>query len=301
MHARILGGRPVLLLLLGLGLPLVQGCGIYEYIYGGPTRREAARSDQDLLRSAEAQLERRKYDDARKDLQQLINQYPESELLSAARLASAKSLYLARKYEEARTEYQRFLELHPQHDRTDEAHYYLGMTYFRQSDTADRDQSTTRKALDEFDILVKQMPDSQYVADARERIGVARRKLAEKEAYIGAFYFHRGEYAAASARFGVVLSEYPGAGFDDQALYYLGESLWQLEQKASARTAFQRLVDEHSQSPWAAPAARRLDITLVRTGPPLPPGPGLISRMWSGMKESWTELLDTVRDYQIFR
>jgi outer membrane protein assembly factor BamD len=297
----MLGSRPVLLLTLCLGLLPLQGCAIYEYIYGPPTRREASRSDQDLLRSAEAQIERRKFGEARKDLQQLINQYPESELLAAARLASAKSLYLARKYEEARTEYQRFLELHPQHDRTDEAHYYLGMTYFRQSDTADRDQSTTRKALDEFDLLVKQMPDSQYVADSRERIAVARRKLAEKEAYVGTFYFNRGEYAAASARFGVVLNEYPGAGFDDQALYYLGESLWQLEQKTPARAAFQRLVDEHSQSPWAAPAARRLDTTLVRTGAPVPPPPGLVSRMWSGLKEGWTELVDTVRDYQIFQ
>jgi len=285
------------LLLVLLGLP---GCAAYEYLYGRAPRREAQRSDQDLLRSAESRLARRQYEAARKDLQQLINQYPESELLSQARLASAKALYLGKKFEESRTEYQRFLELHPQHERADEAHYFLGMTYFRQADAPDRDQTFSRRALEEFDLLLKQMPDSQYAADARERSAVARRKLAEKEVYVGAFYFGRKEYAAAAARFDAVLTSYPGAGFDDQALYYLGESLWQLEQKERARAAFRRLVDEHSQSAWAAPAARRLGTTLVRTGPPPPKGPGLFTRMWSGVREGWAELAETVRDYQIF-
>ena len=302
IHAGVrLGPRGVPLLLLLLTFPL-HGCAIYDAIYGGgSTRRESQRSDQDLLRSAEAQLQRNQYEDARRDLQRLMNQYPDSDLVSAARLASAKALYLERKYDESRAEYQRFLDLHPQHDRADEAHYYLAMTYFRQSDTPDRDQSFTRKALDEFDLLLTQMPDSQYVGDARARSSVCRRKLAEKEVYVGTFYFSRGNYAAAVGRFTAMLAQYSGAGFDDQALYYLGESLWRLEQKTEARAAFQRLVQDHSQSEWAPPAARRLGITLVRTGPPKPKGPGILQNMWQGMQETWDEVVDTVKGYSIFR
>src|SRR5574341_1920673 len=263
-------GAPILALMALLPL---QGCAVYDYLYGGGSaRREGQRSDQDLLRSAEAELQRNRYEEARRDLQRLMNQYPDSDLVSSARLASAKALYLERKFDEARAEYQRFLDLHPQHERADEAHYYLGMTYFRQSDTADRDQSFTRKALDEFELLTTQMPDSQYGADARERSVVFRRKLAEKEVYVGTFYYTRGNYAAAAGRFTAMLAQYGGAGFDDQALYYLGESLWQLEQKDQGRVAFQRVVQDHSQSEWAAPAAARLAITLVRTGPPKPRG-----------------------------
>jgi len=294
---------PVLLWpLLLLALVLLPGCAIYDYLYGKPrsTTTTRAGSDQDLLKAAEAQLQQKRYDDARKNLQQLINQYPESELLAAARLASARALYLAKKYDEARAEYQRFLELHPQHERADEAHYYLGMSYFSQSESADRDQTATRKALEEFDLLLKQMPDSQYAADARERSAVARLKLAEKEAYVGRFYFSRGRYAAAASRYAELLARYPGAGFDDEALYYLGESLWQLEQKEEARAAFQRLVAEYSQSEWAAPAARRLEIALVRVGQPKPAGPGLMTRMWGGLKQTWREFSDTVMDYKLF-
>ena len=292
--------RRAWLLLPGL-LLLLQGCAIYDYMYGSPSRREGRRSDQDLLRSAEASMERHNYEDARKDLQRLMNQYPDSDLVTQARLASAKALYLGKKYDEARAEYQRFLDLHPQHERADEAHYYLAMAYFRQSDSADRDQSFTRKALDGFDLLINQMPDSQYAPDARERRVQCRRKLAEKELYVGNFYFDRGHYGAAVGRFTRLLADYPGAGFDDAALYHLGESLWRLEQKDEARAAFQRVVEEHSQSEWAPQAAARLGVALVRTGPPRPKGPGAMDQMWAGMKATWDELLDSMKDYKIFQ
>ena len=286
------------LLLLALGTPL-SGCGIYEYVYGRPPQRETQRTDQDLLRSAEAEMQRRRYEDARKDLQRLMNQYPESDLLASARLAAARALYLDKKYEEARVDYQRFLELYPQNEHSDEAHYYLGMTYFRQADTPDRDQTFSKKALEQFDVLITQMPDSQYTPDARERRVQSRKKLAEKELYVGTFYFDRGNYAAAVGRFSILLRLYGGAGFDDAALYYLGESLWRLEQKDEARPAFQRVVQDYSQSEWALPAAQRLGVTLVRTGSPQPKGPSPFSRMWQGLKEAWDELLDTVKDYKL--
>lgn len=294
------GCARVLFALVGL-VCLLQGCAIYDFLYGKPPRRDAQQSDQELLRSAEGELQRGRYEDARKDLQRLMNQYPDSDLVTTARLGTARALYLEKKYDEARAEYQRFLELHPQHERADEAHYYLGMAYVRAADSPDRDQTYTKKGLEEFNLLVRQMPDSQYVPDAQQRIAAARRKLAERDLYVGRFYFDRGNYAAAAGRCRSLLADYYAAGLDDQALYFLGESLWRLEQKDEARAAFQRLVQDHSRSEWAPAAANRLDIALVRTGPPVPKGPGTLERMRQALSETWDELSDTVRSYQIFR
>jgi outer membrane protein assembly factor BamD len=279
---------------------LVPGCAAYDYLYGKPARRESQQSEQDLLRSAEGQLQRGRYEEARKELQRLMNQYPDSDLVTTARLGTAKALYLEKKYDEARAEYQRFLELHPQHERADEAHYYMGMAYFRAADSPDRDQTYTKKALEEFGLLVKQMPDSQYVPDAQQRIAAARQKLAEKDLYVGRFYFDRGNYAAAVGRLQSLLADYNRAGFDDQALYFLGESLWRLEQKDEARAVFRRLIQEDSQSEWAPPAAARLEVALVRTGPPKPKGPGTWERLRQGMGAIWDELGDTARSYRLF-
>lgn len=298
---RVRARAPKGVVCLGLAVSLLlSGCAAYEYLYGKPARRESRQSDQDLLRSAETQLQRKRYEDARKELQRLMNQYPDSELVSAARLATGKALFLDRKYDEARAELQRFLELHPQHERVDEAHYYMGMSYFHQADTPDRDQTYTKKALEEFEILQRQMPDSPFTPDVRERIVVARRKLAEKEMYVGRFYYDRGKYGAAIGRFATLLRDYGGADFDDQALYFLGESLWQLEQKDAARPVFQRLVQDFSQSEWAPAAANRLGVALVRLGPPKPPPPGLGSRIWQSLQDAWAELKDTVTSYHMF-
>ena len=288
-------------LLLAAVLLCLQGCAIYDKLYGSPPRREGSQSDQALLRSAEADIQRKRYEDARKNLQRLMNQYPDSELVISARLALAKALYLDKKYEEARTEYQRFLELHPQSERADEAHYYLGMTYSRMADTPDRDQTATQKALEEFDLLIKQMPDSPFVSDAQQRVVTAQKKLAEKEVYVAAFYFSRQNYAAAAARAAGAIQRYPGGEFEDQALYYLGESLWRLEQRDDARAAFQRLVQDHSQSEWAPFAARRLGTTLVRTGQPKPAGPSMWDQVKQAMEETWNELADTARSYKMFQ
>jgi outer membrane protein assembly factor BamD len=290
-------GLPLVLLLVACLLP---GCAAYDFLYGKPARRESQQSEQDLLRSAEAQLQRGQYEGARKDLQRLMNQYPESDLATTARLGTAKALYLEKKYDEARAEYQRFLELHPQHERADEALYYMGMAYFRSADSPDRDQTYTKKALEEFRLLVKQMPDSQYVPDAQQRIEAARNKLAEKDLYVGRFYFDRGNYAAAAGRLQSLLGEYNRAGFDDEALYFLGESLWRLEQKDEARAVFLRLIQEESQSDWAPPAAARLEIALVRTGLPKPKGPSTWERFQKGVGALWDELGDTVRSYRLF-
>ena len=47
------------------------------------------------------------------------------------------------------------------------------------------------------------------------------------------------------------------------------------------------------------PAAQRLGVTLVRTGPPKPKGPGFFTRMWQGLGEAWEEMLETVKDYKL--
>jgi len=295
-------GRGSLLILLAVLAVLLPGCSIYDYLYGGSKPQSTGRrSDQELLRSAEANLQSRRYDQARKDAQQLLNQYPESDLQASARLATGRAFYMEKKYDEAKAEFQRFIELYPQNERVDEAHYYMAMSYFRQVDTADRDQTFTKKALEEFNIILTQMPDSQFAGDAREKRQICRRKLAENELYVGKFYFDRGQYNAAAGRFIALLTEYQDTGVDDQALYYLGESLWRLEQRDAARKAFQRVVEEYSQSPLAPAAADRIDIVLVKTGAPPPKGPGFFGRMWQGMKESWGEFVDTVKDYRIFQ
>ena len=246
-------------------------------------KKEAARNEQELYQSAQADLEKQKYEDARQSLQRLINQYPDSELVSEARLRSAKALYNQERYEEARAEYQRFLELFPEHERIDEARYFTGMSHFRQMERVDRDQSFARQALDQFQIITKTMPDSAYAEDAAQKAAICRQRLAEKEMYVGGFYFKRAEYSAAVNRYNTVLTEFGGIGLDDEALYYKGEALWRLEQREASAEAFRRIVREFPESAYAPPAASRLGIPLVKPVRPKVED----TRPWGERARSW--------------
>jgi outer membrane protein assembly factor BamD len=247
------------------------------------TKKEVAGSDQELLQTAETELKGKKYEDARQSLQRLINQYPDSELVAEARLRSAKALFDQDRYEEARAEYQRFLELFPEHERIDEARYYIGLAYFRQIERVDRDQSSAQQALSQFQILLKTMPDSTYAEDAAAKAAICRRRLGEKELYVGTFYFTRGQYAAAVNRYTTVLKEYAGIGLDDEALYYRGEALWRLEQREASAQAFQRIVKEFPESAFAPQAASRLGVALVKPVRPKVED----TRPWGERVKSW--------------
>lgn len=289
--------------MLGVGYLLlalaVSSCAILDLFPSKPAEAPGS-SDQELLSRAEAAMTRKKYDEARKNFQRLINQFPESELVPTARLSVARSYFNEKKYDEARAEYQRFLELFPQHERVDEARYYTGLSFFLQMEKTDRDQTIPKKAIGEFQTLVSESRDSQYVADARAKLAACRRQLAQKELYIGKFYFDRGAYGAAIKRFEAILKEYPASGYDDQALYYLGESLWELEQKAAARTAFERLVSQFPDSEYALLGAKRIGVSLAQDPRTRKPSPGFFSVVLVTVTDTFSELKDAIRDSELW-
>jgi outer membrane protein assembly factor BamD len=279
---------------------VISGCAVFD-IFKSRRDEPSAGSDQELLSRAESALTRKKGDEGRKNLQRLINQFPESELVPMARLNLGRSYFNEKRYEEARAEYQRFLELFPQHERLDEARYYIGLSYFQQMEKTDRDQSLAKKAIAEFQTLTNESRDSQYAPDARAKLAKCRRQLAEKELYIGKFYFNRGSYGAAIKRFETLLKDYSGSGYDDEALYYLGESLWVLEQKAAARTTFERLISQYPDSDVAALAAKRIGVALAQNPANRKPTPGFFSTAAATLSDTFSELKDAVLDSTIWQ
>ncbi|MFN3476756.1 MAG: outer membrane protein assembly factor BamD [Candidatus Methylomirabilales bacterium] len=257
------------------------------------------RSDRELYASAEQAIQRKEYEAARNDLQQLLKQFPESELQPWARLLLGRAFFLEQQYDEARAEYAKFLDLYPQHEMIDEAHYFTGLSYFYQMEKVDRDQSFTQKALEHFQLILAEMPDSSYVQDVKVKAAICRRRLAEKELYVGTFYLHRGNYAAALARFETVLNHYRGIGLDDRALFYKMVSLLRLEQKGKAQEAFRRLLEEHPGSPLVKEAAKELGISLPvvafedgrRAPEPAIVGQERPATFWEKLKEFLADLL----------
>ena len=260
-----------------------------------------AGSDQELISRAEAAFALKKYDEGRKHLQRLISQFPESELIPAARLNVGRTYFDEKRYDEARAEYQRFIELFPQHEQLDEAQYYTGLSYFRQMEKLDRDQTMTNKAVREFRTMGSEFHNSQFAPDAQTKLAECYRQLAQRELYVGKFYFNREAYGSAIPRFESMLKEYPGSEHNDQALYYLGESLWELEQKEPAKVAFQRLIAEFPDSDVAPLAAKRIGMTFVRNPRSRKPSASFLSGALNSMSDALSELQNVILDSSIWQ
>ena len=89
-------------------------------------------------------------------------------------LKRAEALYQAGEYIEAIGEYQHFLDLHPLHEWADYAQLKLGMSYFQQFTTIDRDPEPVQKALESFQKLVTTYPNTKYTDEAQKRIAACQ-------------------------------------------------------------------------------------------------------------------------------
>ncbi len=183
--------------------------------------------------------------------QHLIDQYPFSPYAEEADLKIGLSYYRQGDYAEAAASLTDFEQMHPTSKRLELAEYYLGMTQFRQMGRADRDQSHTAAALQQFEKLEQRFPETSLAALARERIGICRDLLARHELLIGDFYLDKANYSAAESRLAELVADYPDAPVAPKALYQLAVSLEKEGKKYSAAEAFAALEKHYPASTYA--------------------------------------------------
>jgi len=200
-----------------------------------------------------------RYEEAEKKFKKLVEEFPLSPYSLEAELLLGDISYATEKYDEASAYYTSFVAMHPTHPRASYALFQKGMSYFRDVLGADRDQTSTRKALFAFEDLVKDYPGSPYYEKSKELIGFLRRRLADREFYIGRFYFKNKNYKAALSRFRDILSDYPEVGLTDQTLYYIGESYTRIGEKRLAEDAFTTLITDYPESQFIRDARERLN------------------------------------------
>ena len=166
--------------------------------------------------------------------EKLRDWYPFSKYAILAELKIADGYYNLGEYEEAIFAYEEFEKLHPRNEATPYVVNQIGLSYFGRVSTIDRDQESAGKALETFDRLVNQFPDSLYAIRAKENIRKCQESLANHELEIGLFYYKSKHYKAAIHRFKTVLSQFPDVGkIHHQALQFLALSEASLKREST--------------------------------------------------------------------
>ncbi|MFQ5717507.1 MAG: outer membrane protein assembly factor BamD [Nitrospinales bacterium] len=188
----------------------------------------------------------------------VLEDYPDSRerVMSLLRLGYVN--YKEKNYPEAKHSFDKFIELYPAHPKVDQAHFYRAMSYFKVIELASRDQTATRSALEGFQNLVEEFPNSSYRPRALDKIKECKNQLAAHMLEIGKFYFETGAYQSAIRRFNDLLTVYPAQDFSDQAVFLLAESYFNEQNYPKARVSYNQLLDQYPESSFAKEALARL-------------------------------------------
>ena len=165
---------------------------------------------QELAWDAMDSYENGNYATAIEKFQKLKDYYPFSKYAILAELKIADAHYQREAYEEAIFEYENFERLHPRNEAIPYVIYQIGMCYYDQISTPDRDQTSARKALETFQRLMKQFPKDQYSRRSEEKISKCLKSIVVHTYGIGIFYYKTKHFKAALQRFNVDHFRLPG-------------------------------------------------------------------------------------------
>ena len=192
----------------------LSGCSLWNEFFG--TGEEPIPAE--IMNEGMADFNDGRFTEAIETFQKIKDRYPYSTFALTAELKMADALYEKGEYDEARDEYAEFEKMHPRNKNVPYVLYRQGMCYFNKSAAIDRDQSNTFKAREEFERLIKRFRKSDYTEQARRKVRECYIKLAEHELYVGNFYFTKGKYETAMARYLYLINHYPDVGQYYQAL-----------------------------------------------------------------------------------
>jgi len=129
-------------------------------------------------------------------------------------------LYLMEKglYPEARDELEKVINDYPESEWVKAAKYQIAVTDAKRSTKAAYDQRVTKSAVEEFEEFVSIYPDAELSDDAKDQIQALRNKEAENSFLIAAYYEKRKNYKAAKIYYQSILQEYGNSIWSSKAL-----------------------------------------------------------------------------------
>ncbi|PZN93699.1 MAG: outer membrane protein assembly factor BamD [Alphaproteobacteria bacterium] len=225
----------------------LSGCATNK---GRKDQSYVARDVETLYLVARQTLEKRQYKLAAAQFDEVERQHPYSVWARRAQLMSAFSYYVAGDFNESVASAQRFLSLHPGSREAPYAYYMIAISYYEQITGVNRDQRITQQALDAMGELIRRYPNTDYAADARLKVDLARDHLAGKEMEVGRFYQRQGLYLAAIARFRTEVDRYDTTSHTPEALHRLVECYLALGIPEEARKAAAVLGNNYPGSKW---------------------------------------------------
>ncbi len=241
---------------LSLILLLLGGCATMEE---DPTDSWSA---EKFYKEAKQALSFGDYETAIQYFEKLEARYPFGQYAKQAQLDTAYAYYKYNETESAIAACDRFIKLHPRHAKVDYAYYLKGLAAYKiDADSflgfvagkrSQRDPKSARQAFQYFSELIKRFPESEYSADARQRMVYLRNLLAEYELNVANYYLKRGAFLAAVNRAKYVLENFQRTPSVPDALVIMVQAYRKLGTSDLAGDALRVLESNYPEHPQLA-------------------------------------------------
>jgi outer membrane protein assembly factor BamD len=240
--------RTLVLCLTTVALIATSGCG------GRSRSKELLGSADKLYEAAKRAMDNSNYGDATRYYEALEARFPFSNQAKQGQLDLMYAYYRNGEAESAIDQADQFIRENPAHPRVDYAYYVKGLAQFERNpnflerwfnaDLSMRPPIDARKSFQSFQTLVERFPNSEYAADARQRMIFLRNRLAAYEVYVAEYYLKRGAYVGAINRCKYAIENYDGAPQIQQALVIMEQSYEHLGMKDLAGST-QKVLSEN--------------------------------------------------------
>jgi outer membrane protein assembly factor BamD len=201
-------------------------------------------------------LQAKKYSKAIDKFSTLRENHPFDPLAIVAAVKLGDTYFAQKEYIFATGVYEDFFKSHPDDENVPYVLSRLGECYDRESLTIDRDQDYTLKAIERLTYLKNRYPTNTYAKESEPRLAKMIQKLADRELYVGEFYYKSAQYNASIVRLEYFLAKYPNAKGIDKGLLYLAQSYREIGDQEKSDFYLNRLHTEYPKSLYARTTIR---------------------------------------------
>jgi len=216
-------------------------------------------------------MKAKKYDKAIEKFSDVRENFPFDPMALIATVKLGDVYFEKKEYGLALSVYEDFFKAHPEDENISYVLLRIGDCYDKLALSMDRDQAYTLKAIERYTYLKNRYPTSDYTATAEANLKKLNQKLADRELYVGEFYYRTYQYNAAIVRLDYLLKKYPDANGLDKALYYIALSYKALGEPVKSNDYLERLQREYPKSTLEKSIKRERQTLQYQKMEPPPP------------------------------
>ena len=195
----------------------------------------------------------------------LVMNNPGSTVIEDGQFYLAECHFNLKEYLLAISEYEKLIKSLPQSSYVDDARNKMGLCYEKLSPGYGLDQDYTQKAISQYQQFLEDYTTSELRPVVEKHLSECRDKLGKKEYMTGELYRKMGYNTSALISFNNVLETYNDTQYVDDALFWKGECLRKLKDKAGALDAYQTLITRFADSAYGDRARARIKEMVKET------------------------------------